>query len=89
MTASGLRIESAASVTARDMIQKHMSTFARAIRADRAASQSTVAAYIDGLAGATALTVAGGHGSRTDVIETTVAKLREAIDRDLRHLATS
>lgn len=83
----GLRIESAASVTARDMIQQHMHAFAHVIRTDRAAGQSTVAAYIDGLAGAAALVVAGGHGSRTDVIESTIAKLRECIDRDLRYLA--
>jgi hypothetical protein len=83
----GLRIESAASVTARDMIQKHVNIFAHVIRTDRAAGQSTVAAYVDGLAGVAALTIAGGHGSRADVIEATVARLREAIDRDLRHLA--
>lgn len=82
----GLRIESAASVTARDMIQNHMHTFAHVIRTDRAASQSTVAAYVDGLAGTVALTIAGGHGSRTDVIEATIKTLREAIDRDLRHV---
>lgn len=87
MTA-GLRIESAASITARDMIEKHMHAFAHVVRTDRAASASTVAAYIDGLAAVVALTVAGGHGSREDVIEATVAKLREAIGRDLRHLAT-
>lgn len=85
---AGLRIESAASVTARDMIQQHMSAFAHIIRTDHAAGRSVVAAYIDGLAGAAALTIAGGH-SRTDVIEATVAKLREAIDRDLGHLARS
>ncbi len=83
----GLRIESAASVVARDMIQKHVGTFAHVIRTDRAANRSTVAAYIDGLAGVIALTVAGGHGSRREVIDSTVAKLYEAIDRDLRRLA--
>lgn len=87
MTAPGLRIESAASVTARDMIQRHMQVFAHVIRTDRAANQSVVAAYVDGLAGAVALTITGGHGSRTDVIEAAITKLREAIDRDLRHLA--
>lgn len=86
MIASGLRIESAASILARDMIQNHMRIFSHVIRTDHAASQSVVAAYVDGLSGAVALTVAGG-GSRTDVIEATIAKLREAIDRDLRHLA--
>lgn len=88
-SSAGLRIESAASVIARDMIQQHMRVFAHVVRLDRAAGQSTVTAYIDGLAGVVALTVAGGHGSRADVIDATMKALREAIDRDLRHLATS
>lgn len=82
----GLRIESAAGITARDMITQHLKVFAHVIRADRAASQSTVAAYVDGLAGAIALTIAG-HGMREDVIETTLMVLRDAINRDLRHMA--
>lgn len=86
---NGLRIESAASIVARDIIQRHMHVFAHVIRTDRAANRSTVAAYIDGLAGAVALTIAGGHGSRTDVIEATIKTLREAVDRDLMHLATT
>lgn len=85
----GYRIESAASILARDMIQKHMAAFAHVIRLDRAAGQSVVAAYIDGLAAAAALTVAGGHSSRSEVIEATVKHLREAIDRDLKHLASA
>lgn len=88
MTA-GLRIESAASVVARDMIEKHMHAFAHVVRTDRAASASTVAAYIDGLAAVVALTVAGGHGSREDVIEATIFKLRDCITRDLHMLATN
>jgi len=83
----GLRIESAASVILRDTIQQHMGVFAHVIRTDRAAGQSVAAAYIDGLAGAAALVIAGGHGSRADVIETTIKTLREAINRDLQHLA--
>lgn len=86
MTEPGLRIESAASVTARDMFKQHMAAFAYVIRRDRTAGQSTAAAYIDGLAGVAALIIAGGHGSRADVIEATVKALREAIDRDLRFL---
>ncbi len=82
----GLRIETAAGVTARDMIIHHLGTFALTIRRDRVASQQTVAAYIDGLAGAVSLTIAGRHGSKEDVINATVAKLRENIDRDLSHL---
>lgn len=82
----GLRIESAASVLARDMITKHIGTFAHVIRQDRVANQSTIAAYIDGLAAVVALTIAGGHGSRPDVIAATTLKLMDAVDRDLKHL---
>lgn len=88
MSTPGIKIESAASVTLRDTIQKHMGIFAHVIRTDRAAGQSTVAAYVDGLAGAVALIVAGGHGqSKSEVTEATVKILREAIDRDLQLLA--
>lgn len=83
----GLRIESAASVILRDNIQKHMQIFAHVIRHDRSANASVVAAYVDGLAGATALTIAGGHGGRTDVIDAVIKSFREAIERDLKHLA--
>lgn len=83
---AGLRIESAASVIMRDQIMRHMEVFSRVLRRDRAAGQSTIAAYVDGLAGAVALTIAGGHGSQSDVTEATVKILREAIDRDLQHL---
>jgi hypothetical protein len=86
MTRPGFSIESAASITLRDTITKHTHAFAHVIKADRAASQSTVSAYIDGLAGAAALTIAGGHGSREDIVDAVIAKLREAVDRDLRHL---
>lgn len=82
----GLRIETAASVTARDMISQHLGAFALSIRRDRMANSATAAAYIDGLAGVVALTIAGKHGSRTEVVEATIASLRNAIDRDLRHL---
>lgn len=81
----GLSIESAASVVLRDTIIKHMQAFSHVIRNDRAAGQSVVAAYVDGLAGAVALAIAGGHASR-EGITATVAKLRDAIERDLRHL---
>lgn len=83
---NGLRIESAASVIARDTISQHLDLFAHVITRDRVAGQSVVAAYIDGLAGAVALTIAGGHGSKPEIIEATVTKLREAIERDLRHM---
>lgn len=83
----GLRIETAASVTLRKTVEDHMRVFAHIIKTDRAASQSVVAAYIDGLAGAVALTVSGGHGGREDAINATVDKLRQAIMRDLVYLA--
>lgn len=82
----GLRIESAASITARDMIAKHIGQFQYAIRGDHAANRATVAAYLDGLAAVLALTIAGKHGSREEVIEANVKQLREAVDRDLKHL---
>ncbi len=82
----GLRIESASGITARDMITKHLHTFAHVIKADRAASQSVASAYIDGLAGVLALTISGGLGSKSEVIVTACDKLREAVERDLKHL---
>jgi hypothetical protein len=39
------------------------------------------------LAGATALTIAGGHGSREQVIEAVIQSLRTGVDRDLRIIA--
>jgi hypothetical protein len=82
----GLKIEHAAAVTLRDAIRQHMATFAFVIRTDRRCGQDIVAAYVDGLAGAVALTIAGGHGSKEEVVNATVRKLREAVDRDLQHL---
>jgi len=82
----GLSIETAAGVVARDMIRQYMEQFAFRVRRSRPASQQVVAAYVDGLAGAVALTIAGGHGSKEDVVNATIAKLRESIDRDLTHL---
>jgi hypothetical protein len=82
----GLRIESAASVTARDMITKHIGVFMHVIRGDRAAGPSTAAAYVDGLAGVVALMIAGRHGSQEEVTEVTILQLRDAIKRDLQHL---
>lgn len=85
--APGLRIESAASVILLDTIKKHMEIFAPVIRADRAANASVVAAYASGLAGAVALTIAGGHGSREDVAEAAIKSFRTALERDLKYLA--
>jgi hypothetical protein len=82
----GLKIETAAGVTLRDAIRQHMQSFALTIRASRPSGQAVIAAYIDGLAGAVALTIAGGHGSKDNIIEAAITKLREAVDRDLRYL---
>jgi hypothetical protein len=83
----GLSLATAASVILRDAIVKHMEQFALVIRRDRTCNASVVAAYVDGLAGATALTVAGGHGPREQVIEAVIQSLRTAVDRDLRMIA--
>ncbi len=82
----GLKIETAAAFTLRDSIRQHMQSFGLTIRCHRSSGQAVVAAYIDGLAGAVALTIAGGHGGKDDIVNATVTKLREAVDRDLRHL---
>lgn len=85
----GLKIETGAAVTLRDAVRKHMVTFATTIRLSRLASASVVAVYVDGLAGAMALTIAGSHGSKEEVVNATLVKLREAVDRDLQHLEKS
>ncbi len=82
----GLKVETAAGVTLRDAIRQHMQSFYFVIRGNRPSGQAVVAAYIDGLAGAMALTIASGHGSKDDIVNATVTKLREAVDRDLRYL---
>lgn len=82
----GLRIESAASVTLRDTIVAHMRAFSHVVRHDRAAGQSVVSTYIDGLAGAVALVIAGGHASKEDAIYETVRTFKDALERDLKHL---
>jgi len=85
----GMTIETAAGVVARDMIRQYMADFSFRVRRSYPASQQVVAAYVDGLAGAVALTIAGGHGGKDEVVNATIAKLREAIDRDLTHLRAS
>lgn len=82
----GLRVESAASVTIRQTIHHHLSIFAQVIRADRVAGKSTHAEYVNGLSGVIALLIAGGQGSKEDILNSTIEKLREYVDRDLRHL---
>ena len=83
----GLRIETASSILAQQLIQQHLGQFAHVIRTDRAANQSTAAEYINGLAGVLALTIAGRHASKEEVLDATIAKLCECVNRDLRHLA--
>lgn len=82
----GLKIETAAAFTLRDAMRQHMQSFYFIIRGSRPSGQAVVAAYIDGLAGAVALTIVAGHGSKEEIVNATVTKLREAVDRDLRHL---
>ena len=86
MADDGLKIETAAGVTLRDAIRQHMVTFALTISASRHTGQAVIAAYIDGLAGAMALAIVAGHASKEDVVNATLAKLREAVDRDLQYL---
>jgi len=81
----GLRIESAASVTLRGTLKSHMEIFAHVIQHDHAAGQSVAAAYIDGLAGTLALIIAK-QGDAEGITDRTIKTLREAIQRDLRHL---
>lgn len=82
----GLKIETAAGVMLRDAIRKHMQLCAMVIHVERHCGQDVVAAYVDGLAGAMALTIAGGHASKEDIVNATVTKLREVVDRDLQYL---
>jgi len=81
----GLRFEAAASLILKDTLVQYFHTFAHYIRADRRAGRDCTAAMIDGLAGVTALVIAGGHAPKEEVLESTIAKLREAVDRDLRY----
>lgn len=82
----GLRIETAASVMLRDMILQHMTQFRVVISKDRAAGQAVVAAYIDGLAAAMALVIAGSHAGKQECADEVSKKLADALERDLKHL---
>jgi len=83
---NGLRIETAASVVLRRTIQEYLHTFSHVVVSDHAAGKSVHAEATNLLAGVVALIIAGGHGSKDDVLNGTVAKLREYVDRDLQHL---
>lgn len=82
----GMKLESAASVIARDTLAQYFHVFAPVIRTDRVVNKSVSAEFINGLAGVLALTIAGGLGSKEDVLNATIAKLREYVDRDLQRL---
>ena len=82
----GLRIETAASVTAQNMIRDHLGKFAPAIMRDHGVAKSVHAEYTSGLAGVIALLIASGQGSQEDVFNGTIEKLREYVARDLRFM---
>lgn len=82
----GLRIETAAGITAIDMMAKHIAAFQFVIKKDRLAAQTTTAAYIEGLAAVLALTIAGRHGSYWEVMSLSEQRLREEVDKVLTKL---
>jgi hypothetical protein len=82
----GLRIETAASVLLKETITAHMAQFGHVIGRDKAASKSTLSVYVDGLAGAMALTIAGGLCSAHELTNDIDVRLREAVHRDLKYL---
>lgn len=72
---------------ARDWIKNFNAAFVNSIVKERATAQAASAAMTDGLAGIAALAIASGHGSKAEIVEATVKSLRDAIDRDLMHIA--
>jgi hypothetical protein len=82
----GLKIETAAGVTLRDAIRKHMASFALTISENRYTGGAVIMAYVDGLAGAMALAIAANHGSKEEIVNATLVKLRDSLDRDLWYL---
>ena len=75
-----------AEAAGRDWIKNYMKSFAPSIRSERATSRVASALFIDGLAGVLALTIAGRQGSEQQIVDATIASLRDAVKRDLRHL---
>lgn len=73
---------------ARDWIKNYVAAFAPSVMRERATARAASAAFIDGLAGIVALSIAGRHGSEVEVIEATMTSLRNAISRDLTHLGS-
>jgi hypothetical protein len=82
----GLKIETAAGVMLRDAIRTHTATFALVIRASRHTGQDIIGAYISGLTAAMALAIVGGHASKEEIVNATLAKLRQVLDENLRYL---
>lgn len=83
-----MKLEHGAALVLRDLILDHMGKFAHVIRREQVAGRNVTAAYVDGLAGACALCVAGGQGSREEIEEAAIKAFRDALRRDLAHLAT-
>ena len=82
----GLRLETAASVLVRTFVLDHMAKFFAILRNDRASGKAVHAEYVSALSGTIALMVSGGQGSKEDILAATYLKLREDVDKDLRHL---
>lgn len=72
---------------ARDWLTNYVAAFATSIRRERSTAQTASAAMVDALASVAALAIAGGHGSKEEIVEATVTSLRNSIDRDLAHLS--
>ena len=70
----------------REWLANFMKAFGHSIRNERASARIATAAFVDGLAGVTALAIAGRHGSKDEIVEAAITQLRESIDRDLQHL---
>jgi hypothetical protein len=75
-----------AETVGRDWLKIFMKSFAPFIRSERTTSQVASALFIDALAGVLALTIAGRQDSEQQIVDATIASLRNAVKRDLRHL---
>jgi hypothetical protein len=70
----------------RDWVKSFMKSFAPYIRSERATGKIVCALFIDALAGALALAIAGRQDSEQQIVNAAIIALREAVKRDLRHL---
>lgn len=82
----GLRLETAASIIARNFICDHFTQYGAVVRRDKITAQAVTLEFVTGLAGACALAIAGGHASKDEILNVTIATFREYVDRDLQHL---